>query len=338
MTDPFPAAIADTADTATKARLRSGAAARLAGVPVATLRVWERRYGVVAAPKTATGQRLYSGHDVQRLRLIKQLTERGHAIGTIAALALPALEALAAGELMASSTLPAAAPARRAWVVGRAAAQKLQAAGVTPLRVWHDLDEAEAQAQGPAAGDAVDVLLVQLNSLQPLAASRVRALAVRLQAAAVVVLYAFGAEAVAESLRATGVSVRREPATGRELGALLGAAPTTPPAHTAPTAAAPMPPVEPRRYSDEALAALAELPSAVACECPRHMAEIVLQLAGFERYSAECLARSPADAALHRHLGQVAGAARSLFERAVERLVAEEGLVLAPSATPAAAV
>jgi DNA-binding transcriptional MerR regulator len=338
MTEAFPAGLTDTANMA---RLRSGAAARLAGVPVATLRVWERRYAVVAAPKTATGQRLYSGHDVQRLRLIKQLTERGHAIGTIAVLALPALEALTAGELTASAPLPAAAPARRACVVGRAAAQKLQAAGVMPLRVWPDLDEAEAQAQGPAAGGAVEVLLVQVNSLQPLAASRVRALAQRLQAAAVVVLYAFGAEAVAETLRAAGATVRREPATGRELAALLGAAPTAPTALTA-HAAAPLPPalpaVEPRIYSDEALAALAELPSSVACECPRHMAEIVMQLAGFERYSAECLARSPADAALHRHLAQVAGAARSLFERAVERLVAEEGLVLAPSASPTAAV
>jgi DNA-binding transcriptional MerR regulator len=328
MTDPFPADIAATA------RLRSGTAARLAGVPVATLRVWERRYGVVAAPKTATGQRLYSGHDVQRLRLIKQLTERGHAIGTIAALALPALEALAAGELMAPAPLAAATSTRRAWVVGRAAAQKLQAAGVTPLRVWQDLDEAEAQAEALAADDATDVLLVQLNSLQPLAASRVRALAQRLQAQAVVVLYAFGAEAVADALRAAGAAVRREPATGRELAALLGAAPAA--AMAAPVAA-PLPPVEPRRFSDEALAALAELPSSVACECPRHMAEIVMQLAGFERYSAECLSRSPADAALHRHLGEVAGAARTLFERAVERLVAEEGLVLTPQGAPAAA-
>nr|MCU0966831.1 MerR family transcriptional regulator [Burkholderiaceae bacterium] len=281
----------------------------------------------------ATGQRLYSGHDVQRLRLIKQLTERGHAIGTIAALALPALEALAAGELLASAPLALATSTRRTWVVGRAAAQKLQAAGVTPLRVWQDLNEAEAQAEALAAGDATDVLLVQLNSLQPLAASRVRALAQRLQAKAVVVLYAFGAEAVADALRAAGAAVRREPATGRELAALLGA---TPASTLAAPAAAPLPPVEPRRFSDEALAALAELPSSVACECPRHMAEIVMQLAGFERYSAECLSRSPADAALHRHLGEVAGAARTLFERAVERLVAEEGLVLSPSGAPAA--
>jgi DNA-binding transcriptional MerR regulator len=322
MTDPFPA------ELAAPARLRSGTAARLAGVPVATLRVWERRYGVVAAPKTATGQRLYSGHDVQRLRLIKQLTERGHAIGTIATLALPALEALAAGELVAAGPLPQGLPLRHAWVVGRAAAQKLQAAGAAPARVLDDLDQAEAQARTWPAAEAVDVLLVQLNSLQPLAASRVQGLARRLQAAAVVVLYAFGAEAVAESLRRAGATVRREPASGRELAALMGVAPAT--AAALPPSPSPPLQVEPRCYGDEALAALAELPSSVACECPRHMAEIVMQLAGFERYSAECLSRSPSDAELHRQLGHVAGVARTLFERALQRLVAEEGLVLPP--------
>ena len=316
MTDPFPADIPATA------RLRSGTAARLAGLPVATLRVWERRYGVVAAPKTATGQRLYSGHDVQRLRLIKQLTERGHAIGTLAALALPALESLAAGELTPPPA-PARPKLRRVWVVGRVAAQKLQAAGIAPQTLSEDIDEAEAQARVQAEGHAPDVLLLQLSSLQPLTAQRVLAIAERVQAGSTLVTYAFGPEVVADTLRAAGVTVRREPVSGRELARLLGAE-----AHGAVSAPAPLLPVDPRRYSDEELAALAELPSTVACECPRHMAEIVMQLAGFERYSAECLTRSPADAELHRHLGHVAGAARTLFERAVERLVAEEGLVL----------
>ena len=45
--------------------------------------------------------------------------------------------------------------------------------------------------------------------------------------------------------------------------------------------------VTPRRFSDESLARLAEMRSPVACECLRHMAEIVAQLAGFERYSQD---------------------------------------------------
>ena len=317
MTDSFPNAVPASA------RLRSGTAARLAGLPVATLRVWERRYGVVAAPKTATGQRLYSGHDVQRLRLIKQLTAGGHAIGTIATLDLPALQALAAGAAIEAA--PDAALSRLI-VVGRAAAHKLRAVGVIAQAVHDDLEQAAA------AGGSAAALLVQLSSLQPATTGRVLALRDRLGAGTLLVLYAFGAEAVADALRDAGAMVRREPVGGRELAALLGAA--RPPLGAAAAPSSPL--VEPRRYSDEALAGLAELPSSLACECPRHVAEIVMQLAGFERYSAECTTRSPADAALHRHLSGVAGAARTLFERALERLVSEEGLRLDRAAEPAA--
>ena len=74
----------------------------------------------------------------------------------------------------------------------------------------------------------------------------------------------------------------------------------------------------------------------MACECPRHIAELVMQLAAFERYSAECSARVPADAALHRHLTGIAGVARTMFEQALERVIADEGLTLAEPVAPAA--
>ena len=102
-------------------RLRSGTAARLAGLPVTTLRVWERRYGVVAAIKTESGQRVYSAHDVSRLRLLRQLTRAGHAIGTIATLELDSLQALASG-MPAHMSAPTAATFD-AVVVGRSAAR-----------------------------------------------------------------------------------------------------------------------------------------------------------------------------------------------------------------------
>ena len=65
---------------------RSGAVARLTGIPVQTLRVWERRYRIVGPRQSATGQRQYSPDDVARLTVIKQLVDSGHAIGSIATL------------------------------------------------------------------------------------------------------------------------------------------------------------------------------------------------------------------------------------------------------------
>ena len=317
------------------ARLRSGTAARLAGLPVTTLRVWERRYGVVAPDKTVTGQRLYLAHDVQRLKLLKRLSDSGHAIGTIATLALEPLLALAASlpaadaahaparaprapgpEHAAQRGVPESTAVRHVSVVGRGIARKLRSvSGIALLAVHDDLGCAEAESR---SADAVDVLLVHLPSLQPASAERVLALGASLRAAAVVVLYAFGAEAVAASLRAAGATLCREPLSGRELAQVIAAT------RRAPAPGSAEAPIAARRFSDEALADLSERPTSITCECPRHLAEIVMQLVSFERYSEDCGSRSPEDAALHRHLSGLAGAARTLFEQALERVVLED--------------
>ena len=305
-------------------KLRSGTAARLAGLPVTTLRVWERRYGVVAAAKTESGQRVYSPHDVARLRLLRQLTHAGHAIGTIALLELESLQALTAGMPALASTVPGAV--LDAVVVGRSAAHALEAVPGCVLRAVHDdLDQAES-AQPPEG--RVGLLLVRLASLQPQAVGRVLALGASLRAGSVFVVYGFGTEASARALRESGATVRREPLTGRELAQWVRGVREAPVSAPRPAEAEAGWQVAPRRFADEALARLAEMPSPVACECLRHMAEIVAQLAGFERYSEDCMSTGPADVALHRHLCRTAGAARTMFEQALQRVVAEEGLAL----------
>ena len=350
-------------DLSDSTRMRSGTAARLAGLPVTTLRVWERRYGVVAAPKTATGQRLYSGLDVQRLRLLKHLTDCGHAIGTVAGLPALALEALLAQEAplnqlalnasanasanavtsAATGTSPSAAALvtavenLRVWVVGRGAAQKLEALAACELVAVHtDLDAAEVAALAAVHRNeaAPALLLVHLASLMPGDADRVTALAARLAAPCVLVLYAFGREALADSLRAAGATVRRDPISPRELCALVtqmasqrrgGLVNTT--EHAA-TQSLPYAATQARQFDDANLSFLMGISTNVACECPRHVAEIVMQLASFERYSQDCISRSPADADLHAHLTAVAASARTGFERALQRIMAAEGIEL----------
>lgn len=309
-------------------RLRSGTAARLAGLPVTTLRVWERRYGVVAADKSESGHRVYSPHDVSRLRLLRQLTHAGHAIGTIATLQLAELEALQL--MVAGMPMSIGAPIAKAVdavVVGRSAAHALEAVPGFALRAVHDdLDQAEA---APERQGQVGLLLVRVASLQPSEVERVLALGASLHAGAVFVIYAFGTEASAQALRDAGATLRREPVSSRELARWLSGARSAlqtrliaPPTRDAATSQE----VAPRRFSDAALMQFSEMRSPVACECLRHMSEIVAQLAGFERYSQECTSTGPADAALHRHLSQTAGVARTMFEQALQRVVDDEGL------------
>ncbi len=54
-----------------------GAVARMTNIPVATLRIWERRYGFPHSARTPGGHRLYSERDVAGLRWVKARTEEG---------------------------------------------------------------------------------------------------------------------------------------------------------------------------------------------------------------------------------------------------------------------
>ena len=56
---------------------RIQAAAALSGVPAATLRAWERRYGVPIPRRTASAYRLYNADDVELVRRMRLLVEDG---------------------------------------------------------------------------------------------------------------------------------------------------------------------------------------------------------------------------------------------------------------------
>ncbi len=52
-------------------------AAELSGIPAATLRAWERRYGVPIPRRTSSAYRLYSAEDVALVRRMRELVESG---------------------------------------------------------------------------------------------------------------------------------------------------------------------------------------------------------------------------------------------------------------------
>jgi methanogenic corrinoid protein MtbC1 len=58
--------------------LSIGALARAIGIPVETLRTWERRYGVPTAERTESGHRRYSMDTLQKLRLVRAAIRAGH--------------------------------------------------------------------------------------------------------------------------------------------------------------------------------------------------------------------------------------------------------------------
>ena len=66
----------------------------------------------------------------------------------------------------------------------------------------------------------------------------------------------------------------------------------------------------------------------LACECPRHVGQLLIELTDFENYSAECEDTKPHDAAIHNMLRRTAATARALFEAALIELAEVEGIDL----------
>lgn len=98
-----------------EARYRIGTLARLTGITTHALRVWERRYHALAPGRTAGGARLYTDRDVERLRLIKKLLDRGYTISAIANLDVDELSRLTPAEtLTEAETYPDQDPRARA--------------------------------------------------------------------------------------------------------------------------------------------------------------------------------------------------------------------------------
>ncbi|WP_293780192.1 MerR family transcriptional regulator [uncultured Oxalicibacterium sp.] len=303
---------------------RSGVAARMAGLAVETLRVWERRYNLSEVHRSEKGQRLYTQEQVNRLRLLKRLVDQGHAIGTLADLPMDQLVQL--GTANAAQQNHRAGPIRVA-LIGPRLRERLDASG----RVSGQLDIC---SNSKTLDDALpvlpevhaDVLVIELSELDQSAVPMILQAREAAGATAVVVLYRFCPSATIRHLRMQDCLVVRVPADMGELVLLCRTALTgqraevrhqnEPLAQT--DAASP-------RFDDDTLSRFATAGNSIDCECPRHLAEILLMVGSFERYSAKCASRSPEDEQLHQHLARTAGQARLILEDAMETLARAEG-------------
>ena len=70
--------------------------ARRTGLSAHVIRIWEQRYGAVEPERTITNRRLYSPGHIERLSLLREVTQAGHSIGHVAKLPTPKLRQLAA--------------------------------------------------------------------------------------------------------------------------------------------------------------------------------------------------------------------------------------------------
>ena len=313
-------------------RFRIGAVSKTTGIPVSTLRIWETRYGAFSPVKTEGKQRLFEEQDVSKALLLKQLCSEGHAISAIASLDL--------AQLRRMSNLQHSMPPKLAKnddplclaVVGLGMANRIESKKFTlgfrqvKLKVTDVLADLDA-AKTAQLSKQSQVLLVKVSTLQTNVHASIQALIQKHKFAQTIVIYNFAPESVVQAMKFSGLMVRREPISDSELAELLQSVLFVDPARaqefgTSGTV------ISSRKYSDETLARVAGISTNVLCECPRHVAELIAQLASFEEYCQECLDRNEDDAHLHAYLRSISGSARSLFENALEKIAQHEGIDL----------
>lgn len=136
--------------------LRIGEVARRTGVAVATLRAWERRYGLLDPHRTDGGHRLYCEDDVTRVRSMSRLLDEGWSAG--AAAREVTRQPAAVVELRAVPGDPGAPPDAANELIARleSAIDAFDAAAADAV-----LDDVFARLQVPRALD--DVLLPVLR-------------------------------------------------------------------------------------------------------------------------------------------------------------------------------
>tara|TARA_R110000868_G_scaffold43338_1_gene145912 strand:- start:652 stop:1662 length:1011 start_codon:yes stop_codon:yes gene_type:complete len=317
--------------------LSIGAVATLTGISVHTLRAWEKRYQVVSVARSDTGRRLYRSEDVQRLRLLKTLTQSGHSIGNVAPLdndALVAMLDLAVdGRTKESSRGPASRLSVCVYVDGDSAnvsnADDTSKHGAVDVALTtRDMGEVRrAVAEDSAQAYVFYLGTITVHHLRVLRQLHEGA------AARSFVVFSFAQRELIDELAGLGFHLMRAPVTQKDVFdhvakvLLVGGDEASASVSDSQIAGVEVE-VPPHKFSLKQLRQLEGIVTAIDCECPQHLSTIVRSLTLFESYSQQCASKNQQDALLHNKVYKLTAQARSRMEQAITLVIESENISL----------
>ena len=312
-----------------------GTVARLTGLKSDTLRVWERRYGLGASYKSATGRRQYTQSDLDHLQLVSALVKQGIRIGEIAASDRKTLEVLLQQQTQTSSSKPLPPSKPRVVFVGAELCRWIDGhqgciSGVSALLARMPVDDAIALVD---AEQSADLLVAHCPSLTLQQIRGVEEVAARLGARRTIVLYQFANDQWLAELERNGHSALQYPVDPSRLAFEMGRVQVEKETTEGIGNLSDLMPAKPRMFSDQELLLAAEEKIVLDCECPRHLSELIRSLNDFETYSSACSVENWKDAAIHASIYAYTCQARHLMEKALQSAL--EGKTLAIDASPA---
>jgi DNA-binding transcriptional MerR regulator len=308
--------------------------AELTGISRATLLAWERRYAIVEPSRQENGYREYSDNDLACLQSVKLLMDKGYKVSEAISLIQEAQRAV-------QSQTKNSAPSVRIAALHDTLTQQMDVTqsylgGLTVARIAPDLERFLALSHA----EPVDVLVARLALLGSAPRDNLRRCVEVSRAQSVVVVYEFATHKTLAKLAQLGARLVQGPvrmATLRqaiveqlafERAAVMGGGGPGPGLAPSGPVFALSPGEEPRppRFTDAELGRLREMRTGLDCECPNHLAVLVAALVAYERYSADCVSRDEADAALHRAMGEGTGRARQILEELLVRVCEQDGI------------
>ena len=288
-------------------QLSIGAVAALTQIPAHTLRKWESRHGIATPLRSETGRRIYTQEHVEQLQLIKLLIEHGHALSHLADQSIDQLRELAG----LHEHPPMQTRVNSLCLVGPSVCWLMSGSGLVLHRHPGDLSSWQ---QHPAYHDA-EALVVESATIPPAAVDELLKASEDLQL--LLVVYKHASRRTLARLHDHGVVTILGPAADDDILAHLEIS------ETAANTEQPAP-----RFSAEELGRIAALSPGLLCECPNHIAKLLMDITSFEQYSQECQDTDPAERALHRKLSQISAQARTLFEDALVAVATADGISL----------
>jgi DNA-binding transcriptional MerR regulator len=307
-----------------------GVVSRLTGVRPTTLRIWERRYGLVRPSRSEGKSRLYSEDDLRRLTLVKALVDAGHQISLLAPMTIEELRHRLEGTT-ARTIKPGNgndSPAR-VVLVGNSLPERLKGAehiamaqGVEIMASFSD----EQELRNESVTLEPDVLALEYATVHHDALPRVQSLMTATGATRAVVIYGIAAGQALQDLGSAGVICLRAPVPLADIVSTCRNVSRRAQPALAAVESVTSEQVSARRFSPEQLARISTRAPAIACECPHHLVDLINSMAAFETYSRECENRNTQDAQIHAFLGVTAGRSRAMLEAALERVAEFEGI------------
>ena len=283
-------------------KLSIGAVANLTGVPQHTLRKWESRHGIGIPDRTSTGRRVYSQDAVEQLRLVKSLLSKGHSLAHLTERPVAELKEI---EREHGVVEQKSIEFERIVMVSETGASEMRKVFGAETKISEtSLDNLQASLIASVDITKVLVVIEQIS------------LGVK---DAVKIIDALDPE------MSTVICVKYLPKNAQKLfaqsNAILSEWPLTKDSLARDARlldlSDPESEVQERLFNNQTLKKLVAMNPSLDCECPNHIAKLVIDICAFEEYCKNCEDSDPVQRKTHADLGHLSGLARMKLEEAL---------------------